>query len=110
MNVFPLFVKSNLRVRFILRGSLQQLTFGFYEGLKLKWEILTTARLNGTINRNFNSFYGKFRGHTCISYVFGNFFHFDGVNMEDILTSMSISYLKHSKFKEHLGNTPYFYV
>jgi hypothetical protein len=38
---FPLFVKSNLRVRFILRGSLQQLTSGFYEGLKLKWEMLT---------------------------------------------------------------------
>jgi hypothetical protein len=42
-------------------------TSGFYEGLKLKWEILTTARLNGTINRNFYSFYGKFRGH--ISFV-----------------------------------------
>ncbi len=59
-------------MRFILRGSLQQLTSGFYEGLKLKWEILTTARLNGTINRNFNSFYGKFRGHIsfCLLAIF----------------------------------------
>jgi hypothetical protein len=40
----------------------------------------------------------------------GIFFHFEGVNMEDILTGISSSFLKHSKFGEHLGNTPYLYV
>jgi hypothetical protein len=91
---FPLFVKSNPRVRFILRGSLQQPTSGFYEGLKLKWEILTTARLNGTVNRNFNCFRKSFE--VIYNLSFGNFFPLDGVNMEDIFTCVSTSFLKHS--------------
>jgi hypothetical protein len=82
-------------VRFILRGSLQQLTSGFYEGLKLKWEILTTAHLNGTINRNFNSFYGKFRG--IISFFFGNFLPLRG-RVFSKFRNFEISYISYVFF------------